>query len=183
MIEITPSPLNPPSEKGDILPNGPHKPELLAAVTTLLNFIGSKPLDMELEKELNDRYGAATEGYIELRRLLRIGIEEGWACYAEIDGPDYRRGRIAKPSANTHGFSVETGMLKNVLGNYHRHPLGEINMIAPVDVTGCFCGHGAGWKVFPPDSHHYPTVTGGKVTMLFFLPNGQIEYMPAPAVH
>lgn len=183
MINMSASALTLLPEKGDILPSGPHKPKLMAAVTALLNFIGIKPLDMTLEKELNDCYGAATEGYIELRRLLRIGIEEGWACYAEIDGPDYRRGRLAKPSADTHGFSVETGMLKDVLGNYHRHPLGEINMIAPVDSTGCFCGHGAGWKVFPPESQHYPTVTGGKVTMLFFLPSGQIEYMPPPAVH
>jgi len=67
-----------------------------------------------------------------------------------------------------------------VLGNYHRHPLGEINMIGPVDETGRFCGSGAGWKVFPPDSSHFPTVTGGAVTMLFFLPGGQIEYKDPP---
>ena len=168
-------------EKGEVLPTGPHKPVLMAAVASLLGFIGNRPLDAELESDLNDVYGASTESYAELLRLLRIGIDEGWACYAEIDGPDYRRGRLAKPSAETHGFSVETGMLKDVLGNYHRHPRGEINMIGPVDPTGSFCGHGAGWKVFAPNSHHYPTVTGGKVTMLFFLPSGQIEYMEPPA--
>ncbi|WP_051235783.1 DUF4863 family protein [Ottowia thiooxydans] len=167
-------------EKGDVLPTGPHKPKLMAAVAGLLDFIGQRPLDAALEKDLNDSYGAQTDAYAELLTLLRAGIEEGWACYAEIDGPDYRRGRLAKDGPATHGFSVETGMLKNVLGNYHRHPLGEINMIGPVDATAKFCGHGAGWKVFGPDSRHYPTVTGGKVTMLFFLPGGQIEYMPAP---
>jgi hypothetical protein len=168
-------------EKGDVLPTGPHKPILMAAVDKLLDFIKDKPLDAQLEAELNDLYGAATENYQELLGLLRTGIEEGWACYAEIDGPDYRRGRLAKPSSETHGFSVETGMLKNVLGNYHEHPLGEINMIGPVDATGQFCGSGAGWKVFPPKSRHYPTVTGGKVTMLFFLPEGKIEYLTPPA--
>ena len=121
-------------EKGDVLPTGPHKPKLMAAIARLLDFIKDRPLDAALEKDLNDRYGATTEGYAELLGLLRIGINEGWACYAEIDGPDYRRGRLAKPSGETHGFSVETGMLKDVLGNYHRHPLGEINMIGPVDV-------------------------------------------------
>lgn len=167
-------------EKAEVLPTGAHKPELMAAIDRLLAFIGDRALDAVLEKDLNDQYGANTEGYAELLRLLRIGIDEGWACYAEIDGPDYRRGRIAKPSIETRGFSVESGMLKDVLGNYHRHPLGEINMIGPVDPTGRFCGHGAGWKVFEPNSQHYPTVSGGKVTMLFFLPGGQIEYMPAP---
>lgn len=167
-------------EKGDILPTGPHKSALMNAVAELLNDIHAMPLDSQLEAFLNDRYGAHTDRYARLLQLLRTGIEEGWACYAEIDGPDYRRGRLAKPSADTRGFSVETGMLKDVLGNYHRHPQGEINMIGPVDATAQFCGHGAGWKVFPPDSRHYPTVTGGKVTMLFFLPSGEIEYLSAP---
>lgn len=167
-------------EKGEVLPSGPHKAEFMGQVVALLDFIGDRPLDQQLEAALNDAYGASTHRYASLLRLLRVGISEGWACYAEIDGPDYRRGRIAKPSIETHGFSVETGMLKDVPGNYHRHPRGEINMIGPVDPTGRFCGHGAGWKVFPPDSRHYPTVTGGKVTMLFFLPGGEIEYMQAP---
>lgn len=172
---------NPPMlEKGDVLPTGPGKPALMEAVGRLLAFIKDKPLDQELEDALNMHYGAATEQYRMLLNGLRTGIEEGWACYAEIDGPDYRRGRLAKPSAETYGFSVETGMLKDVLGNYHEHPLGEINMIGPVDATGKFCGSGAGWKVFPPKSRHFPTVTGGKVTMLFFLPNGEIEYMAPP---
>lgn len=168
-------------EKGDVLPTGPNKPKLMRAVGALLEYIGNRPLDSALENDLNDSYGPQTEAYAELLKLLRMGIDEGWACYAEIDGPDYRRGRLAKNCPETQGFSVETGMLKNVLGNYHCHPLGEINMIGPVDATAQFCGHGAGWKVFGPDSRHYPTVTGGKVTMLFFLPGGQIEYMPAPA--
>lgn len=168
-------------EKGDVLPNGPHKDEFMREVRALLDFIGNRSLDQTLENSLNHHYGAGTQHYARLLRLLRVGIDEGWACYAEIDGPDYRRGRIAKPSTDTHGFSVETGMLKDVLGNFHCHPRGEINMIGPVDPTGRFCGSGAGWKVFPPDSRHYPTVTGGKVTMLFFLPNGEIEYVAAPA--
>ena len=50
-----------------------------------------------------------------------------------------------------------------------------------LDETGRFCGAGAGWKVFPPDSSHFPTVTGGRVTMLFFLPGGQIEYRNPPS--
>lgn len=180
MIDSSPSNTSAVPEKGTVLPTGPHKPAMMAAIGRLLDFIGGRPLDSELEKDLNDRYGAATDGYAELLRLLRIGIDEGWACYAEIDGPDYRRGRLAKPTPETQGFSVESGMLKDVLGNYHRHPLGEINMIGPVDPTGRFCGYGAGWKVFEPNSQHYPTVSGGKVTMLFFLPGGEIEYMPAP---
>jgi len=163
------------------LPTGPSKAEMMQAVRELLDFIGGRPLGPELEAALNERYGAHTEGYARLLALLRRGMGEGWSCYAEIDGPDYRRGRIAHASPDTDGFTVESGCLRDVPGHYHRHPLGEINMIGPVDETGRFCGAGAGWKVLPPDSSHFPTVTGGMVTMLFFLPGGQIEYRNPPS--
>jgi len=163
-------------EKGSVLPTGPSKPAMMDAVKQLLDLINDKPLDKDLENYLNQVYGPQSAGYAELLRLLRTGGKEGWAFYAEITGPEYRRGRIAAPSAETYGLSVESGLLTNVQGNFHRHPYGEINMIGPVDPTGQFCGHGAGWKVFPPNSQHYPTVTGGAVTMLFFLPKGEIEY-------
>lgn len=162
------------------LPTGPSKPAMLEALHELLDFIGDKPLDQALEVQLNDRYGASTYRFNLLLTLLRAGITEGWACYHEISGPDYRRGRIAEAAEATHFFTVESGKLRNVLGNYHRHPKGEINMIGPVDATGQFCGHGAGWRVFAPDSSHYPTVSGGTVTLLFFLPRGLIEYKDAP---
>ena len=169
-----------PSAPAPELPEGASKPAMLEAVRELLDFIGEKPLDAELQVQLNDRFGPATERFATLLALLRKGIDEGWACYAEIAGPDYRRGRIAQASGGTHGFTVESGMLRNVPGNYHRHPRGEINMIGPVDETGKFCGSGAGWRVFPPNSSHFPTVTGGTVTLLFLLPNGEIEYRDPP---
>ncbi|WP_166363525.1 DUF4863 family protein [Pseudomonas akapageensis] len=164
-------------EKGDVLPSGPSKPEMMEAVASLLLFLKDKPLDKQLEAELNEHFGATTEAYAKLLRLLRKGIEEGWACYAQIDGPDYCRGQLAKATDNPNGYSVESGMLRDVQGNYHLHPRGEINMIGPVDDGATFCGSGAGWKVFEPGSQHYPTVKGGKVTMLFFLPGGEIQYM------
>lgn len=160
----------------DGLPTGEHKPQLMALIEQLFVFIGDAPLDDALEARLNDTFGPETEKFAEMRRLLRIGIEEEWACYVEINGPDYRRGRLCSEESSTHEFAVESAKLRDVKGNYHRHPLGEINMIQPVDPTGKFCGSGAGWKVFAPDTSHFPTVTGGTVTFLFLLPKGQIEY-------
>jgi Domain of unknown function (DUF4863) len=162
------------------LPSGPHKPELLVALDRLFAFIGDDPLDAKLEAKLNDHYGAHTHGFAELQRLLRLGIQEGWACYDEIDGPNYCRGRLVNSTAGVHQFAVESARLRDVRGNYHRHPLGEINMIQPIDPEGAFCGSGAGWKVFAPDTSHYPTVTGGAVTFIFLLPKGQIEYRQKP---
>jgi 2-hydroxylaminobenzoate mutase len=164
----------------DGLPTGKHKPALMTAVGALIAFIGDQPLDEELEARLNDHYGPTTGRFLEIQRLIRVGIEEGWAGYTQVDGPDYCRGRLANASPETRDFVLESARLRDVRGQYHRHPLGEINMIQPVDPAGKFCGHGAGWKVFAPDTSHYPTVTGGTVTFLFLLPKGLIEYKAAP---
>lgn len=163
-----------------VLPHGPHKEELLQWVRQLCDEIRSRPLDQDLEAYLNREYGAGTRPYQELCRLLQLGVEEGWAGYVEIEGATYRRGRIAEPSPETAGMSVESGLLRDVMGQYHCHTRGEINMIVPLEPGAQFCGHGAGWRVFPPMSEHFPTVTG-KALMMYFLPGGEIEYRAAPA--
>lgn len=158
------------------LPSGEHKPALMTILAELIDFIGDRPLDDALQASLNDRYGPKTHDFIEIQRLLRVGIDERWACYDEIDGPDYCRGRLGSVADGGHEFVIESAKLRNVKGNFHLHPEGEINMIQPVDPDAQFCGAGAGWKVFAPGTKHFPTVTGGTATFVFFLPKGQIEY-------
>jgi len=152
---------------------------MLKAVYSLCDDIRAVPLDDHLEARLNREFGAGTEAYARIERLLKLGVEEGWAAYAPIGGADYRRGQIAGPSPETAGMSVESGLLKDVKGQYHCHTKGEINMIVPLEEGAQFCGHGAGWRVFAPMSEHFPTVTG-KALMLYFLPNGEIEYRTPP---
>ncbi|WP_020203803.1 MULTISPECIES: 4-hydroxylaminobenzoate lyase [Cupriavidus] len=163
-----------------MLPRGPHKEELLQWVRRLCDAMRSRPLDESLEADLNKAFGAGTAPYEAMCRLLKLGVEEGWAGYVEIDGAAYRRGRIAEPSPDTAGMSVESGLLRDVKGQYHCHTRGEINMIIPLEPDAQFCGHGAGWRVFAPMSEHFPTVDG-LALMMYFLPGGEIEYRPPPA--
>lgn len=163
-----------------MLPSGSHKEEMMKVLRRLCDEIRSRALDADLEAFLNREFGVGSETYADLRRLLKLGMEEGWAAYVEIEGTDYRRGRIAEPSQETAGMSVESGLLRDVKGQYHCHTTGEINMIIPLEEGAQFCGHGAGWRVFPPLSEHYPTVTG-KALMMYFLPGGKIEYRTPPA--
>jgi uncharacterized protein DUF4863 len=79
-----------------ILGTGLHKPNMLSAIGRLTKFIGTRALDSRLEDDLNNHYGPGSRNYLELVKLLQVGIQEGWACYDEISGPDYRRGRIAE---------------------------------------------------------------------------------------
>ncbi|MEX2322047.1 MAG: DUF4863 family protein, partial [Saccharospirillum sp.] len=63
-----------------------------------------------------------------------------------------------------------------VAGPHHRHPNGEVDMVIPLDPDARFDGTPAGWKVYAPHSAHSPTVTGGKAIVLYFLPDGAIEF-------
>jgi 2-hydroxylaminobenzoate mutase len=163
-----------------MLPTGKHKSETLTLAYRILKDIGDRPFDAELEFRLNRYFGPCSGTYEALARLLKLGTEEGWVAYAPVEGAGYHRGRIAEPASETAGMSIESALLCNVKGQYHCHTRGEIDMIIPIDSSAQFCGHGAGWMVYPLLSEHYPTVTGGKALFMFFLPNGEIEYK-APA--
>ena len=41
-----------------------------------------------------------------------------------------------------------------------------------------FDGHEPGWVVFPPGSHHIPTVEGGTMLFLYFMPGGAVVWDP-----
>ncbi|WP_337262247.1 MULTISPECIES: 4-hydroxylaminobenzoate lyase [unclassified Serratia (in: enterobacteria)] len=157
-----------------------HKNEFLDVVYQVCDAIRGMPLDNELTKYLNIHYGPSTDTYQTLSRLLRLGVEEGWVAYVEVAGPSYRRGRIAEVGFNTAGMSIESGLLCNVKGQYHCHTKGEINMIIPLEPGANFCGTTEGWRVFEPMSEHFPTVEG-KALIMFFLPDGAIEYKAPPS--
>ena len=165
-----------------MLPTGKHKPELLDQLRKVTEDLRGLPLDASLESRLNENFGPQTLAYQQISRLLKLGVEEGWVAYVDVEGPTYRRGRIVEPCPETAEMSVESGLLKDVRGQYHCHTLGEINMIIPLEPGATFCGHGAGWKVFAPMSEHFPTVEG-RALMMYFLPEGKIEYkVPPPEI-
>jgi hypothetical protein len=64
------------------------------------------------------------------------------------------------------------------VGPGHTHGNGEIDLCLAVGGTPRFDGHGPGWVVYPPGSWHEPTVTGGAMDILYFLPGGAIQFGP-----
>ncbi|MGF6427810.1 hypothetical protein ABIE91_003030 [Bradyrhizobium elkanii] len=42
----------------------------------------------EMERWLNTTYGEDSALYRHLARLIKIGVEEGWAANQEVDGPN-----------------------------------------------------------------------------------------------
>ena len=144
------------------------------AVAMITARIGGRALDAELQSFLDENFPSGGEAFDDLATLCRQGIDEGWLCDREYGG--VRFGRIIKPGPETHGFSVDVVQMENLAGPYHGHPNGEIDMIIPESRDAKFDGQGQGWRVYPAESGHYPTVTDGKAIILYLLPDGEIDF-------
>jgi hypothetical protein len=138
--------------------------------------------------------GEESQLYQDLSRLIKTGVEEGWAANEEVEGPNYRRSRIHEPSPETFHFSMTTVYMKSsdpcrfededekhvLRGQYHGHPYGELNLVVPLDkgaqLKGLQGWQGPGWTAPDPGSRHYPEERGGAVIALFYLPAGRISY-------
>ncbi len=136
--------------------------------------IAGRPLDDALQDYLNENLPATGEAFQSLAESCRQGIAEGWLCGSEHGG--IRFGRVIKPAPEVHDFSIDVVLMDDLAGPHHRHPNGEIDMIIPETDGAQFDGHGAGWVVYPADSAHWPTVSGGQAVILYLLPGGAIEF-------
>jgi hypothetical protein len=114
-----------------------------------------------------------------LREALLAGMEAGVICNKGGKG-DIRYSRLAKPENTAHDLSVDLVWMTGP-GINHRHPKGEINLCFAVEGDPRFDGQPEGWVVFPPGSHHVPTVTGGRMLIVYFLPSGAVEWITEDA--
>jgi hypothetical protein len=147
------------------------------AVTTITQRIAERSVDSDLQHFLNESFPPGGEAFDDLATLCRQGIDEGWLCDREHGG--IRFGRIIPPGPASNGFSVDVVEMQDIVGPYHGHPNGEIDMIIPESVDAKFDGQGQGWMVYGVDSAHHPTVTGGKAIVLYLLPGGEIDFTRA----
>lgn len=152
--------------------------EFRAHLATLTAALAGRALDDTLDDWLNREHGAGSATYQALVEACRSGVADGWLCKHE--GGGIRYGRIFKPAPDLHGFSVDVVDMQDIAGPHHTHPLGEIDLIMPLDGDARFDGRGAGWLVCPPGSAHRPTVSQGRALVLYLLPEGRIDFT-APA--
>ncbi|WP_426241445.1 DUF4863 family protein [Nocardioides sp. LHG3406-4] len=163
--------------------------ELIERSIPFLTELKNRTAGETLEEWLNTNYAPGSDFYDNVSRLITQGVADGWAANIEVDGPHYRRSRIADPSEELHYFSITAVYMDSVApfrGQYHQHPYGELNMVVPLDEGAELAGprgwSGAGWTAPGPGSHHYPEVRGGALIALFYLPAGRISYdIEAPA--
>lgn len=112
-----------------------------------------------------------------LRVLVREGVEAG--RLAERESAGIRFGRVRKARSDID-LSIDcVHMDRPGLG--HTHPMGEIDLCFAVSGDPTFDGRPPGWTVYPPGSWHVPTVEGGAMDILYFLPGGAIRFEPKPS--
>ena len=150
----------------------------LAALTAQ---IASRPLDQALDAWLNFEHGAGSVTFQRIAEGCKTGVAEGWLCnrLQQTDRGVIKYGRIFKPADDLHGFSVDVVDMADIAGPHHAHPLGEIDLLMPLEGDVLFDGRPAGWIVKEPGSAHRPTVTQGRALVLYLLPQGQIEFTKA----
>jgi len=122
-----------------------------------------------LEARLAPGGEAAQALEAELLRLLAEGH------IANRGEEPVRWGRVCGASDETGGHSIDVVHM-SAPGPRHRHPLGEIDYCIATEGEPTFDGRPPGWVVFAPDSTHTPTVAGGKMLIVYLLPDGAIEF-------
>jgi hypothetical protein len=110
-----------------------------------------------------------------VRAAAELGVAEGWLCDREASG--IRFSRPVKPAPESSNYSVDAVVMDRVVGPKHTHTNGEINLCFAQDGDPRFDGHAAGWVVFAPGSTHRPRVTDGRMLILYFLPEGAIQFV------
>ena len=103
--------------------------------------------------------------------LARAGVRDGWLV-PKSGGPKVKFGRLAK---DLGGYSVDFVLMEGA-GAGHTHTNGEINLGFAWSGTPRFDGRPPGWVVFAPGSHHVPTVTGGEMLLVYFVPGGAVAW-------
>ena len=144
---------------------------LLEALSDLLAVVNDiDPNDPEAEAKLEARLPAASLAPI--AAAFRAGVEDGSVCNRG-EAP-VLWSRVAKDAG---GVSIDAVSM-NGAGPGHEHPNGEIDLCFAAEGAPLFDGKPPGWCVYPSGSWHVPTVTGGTMDILYFLPGGAIRFGP-----
>jgi hypothetical protein len=124
-------------------------------------------------EELRRRFDPAGPEAGELNERLVSLLDQG--RIAERGEMPVKFGRVAKAGPETDDFSIDVVHMDGP-GPHHSHPDGEVNYCIALDGEPRFDGAPAGWVVMPPGSGHVPTVSQGRMLIVYLLPHGRIEF-------
>lgn len=126
----------------------------------------------KVKETLEQRWPAQSPTMLELQKQFQEGRERGYLCDREAGGVSFSRVLKAGVAGN---WSIDAVHM-NAPGPAHTHPKGEVDLCFAVEGSPRFDDNEPGWTVYGPGSSHAPTVSGGKMDILYFLPDGAIEF-------
>lgn len=149
---------------------------LLDALAPVLDVVATvDPDDPGALATLEEKLPLQSPALVRVKELFAEGRAAGWLCDREAGG--VRFSRVKK--AGEDGLSIDAVHMSSP-GPGHTHPRGEVDLCFAVEGEPRFDGRAPGWTVYPAGSWHVPTVTGGVMDILYFLPGGAIEFGPRP---
>ena len=121
---------------------------------------------------LNEQHPFDGPAVSRIFELCNEGLAAGWLTPRSA-GASVQFGRLERDMG---GYAVDAVVMDNAAGLGHTHTRGEFNMCFALEGEPRFDGHPPGWVVFGVESHHVPTVTGGKMLFLYFTPGGDVVW-------
>jgi len=150
------------------------KQQLVESLAPIIEFLKTlDPGNPTSASELNAKFPLEGTAMKELATLFALGVQEKWLCDRE-GGPGVSYSRVCKAST-PEKFSVDAVRM-DCPGPGHAHPKGEFDLCFAAAGYPNFDGHSPGWVVYGPESWHIPTVSGGTMNILYFLPGGEIAF-------
>ncbi len=149
---------------------------MLTTFLPLLQAVQGLTLDdaASAQAQLNERFNPCGPEALAFNECLKALLEKGQI--ADRGELPVRWGRVAKPSEESLGFSIDV-VLMNGAGPRHRHPKGEVNYCIALEGEPTFQDQAPGWVVETPGSEHVPTVSGGLMLIVYLLPDGSMEFL------
>ncbi len=146
---------------------------VLEHLTPIARFVATLDLsDVRAAKAaLDDRFPDLSGA----EAALRTSFADG-ALTPRRASPEVTFGRVCKSTPDTDGVSIDAVEMAGP-GAAHTHPNGEVSLcLANGGDDPRFMGEPPGFVVAPPGSHHTPTVTGGRMLIVYFLPGGAMVF-------
>ncbi len=152
----------------------PTKEELVAALAPFARRIVELGLadPVGLQARLNAEHPVTS--LPQVRALLLAARDEGWLT-PKVASPTLTFGRVSKPSPELAGCSLDAVDMSGA-GAEHVHPNGEVSLCFATEGDPRFLGFPEGWVAVGPGSRHVPEVTGGRMVIVYFLPEGAMVW-------
>jgi hypothetical protein len=146
--------------------------KLMSFVSPIIDFIENHPVDAQLQYDLSQQFHLSSLHIQHFKNWCVDNIQNG---SIRMRGPDSLRfGNLLKGKMRIDIVDM-TGV-----GPGHTHPNGEVNLSFATENldSGCtsFDGQSEGWLVKYPGSWHKPTVSNGRMIIVYFLPRGAILF-------